>query len=81
MINLGFKWTEYPVLKHRLKDAYDVAIDRLKAVPECRQMFVQLGEDGLRALTTTVYVRAIPRMEATWCRHAWSGTGGARLGK
>ncbi len=52
-------------VKNRRKflDAFDVAVERVQRVPECRELFTELGADGMKALDMIV-VLPIGRAQA-----------------
>jgi hypothetical protein len=42
--------------RRKILDAFDVAIERVREVPKCRQLFADLGADGMGALDMTVFL-------------------------
>jgi hypothetical protein len=41
--------------RERLVSAFQLAVDRVQEVPECREMFTKLGADGIDTITKTYY--------------------------
>jgi len=61
-------------LQVKLKSAYLMAVESLRQVTACGELFAPLEADGVDMMVRTVYERATGGMEATWCRHAVAGT-------
>ena len=58
----------YPRIHNKLQQAYPVAVEHLRENPECRDLFAQLGADGLEKLSTTSYRQSTMAMERSICR-------------
>lgn len=58
----------FPPTLNMLREAFPVAIDRVREKPECRDLFAQLGSDGLEKLAASMYSRSTPVTEVTICR-------------
>lgn len=52
----------------RLREAFPLAVQRVRDVPECQELFIRLGADALEKLTTSVYYPATAHMENRVCR-------------
>jgi hypothetical protein len=61
-------------VRSRLEAGFELAISRLQERPECRQLFVELGGDGIEALSTTLYYPAGMAQERQVCRRATAFT-------
>ena len=66
-------------LRSTLESGFELAAQKLLHEPECRDLFADLGVDGLEMLSTTLYYRASLKMEKQVCPRAFSFTlvGGA----
>jgi hypothetical protein len=60
--------TLYPKIHNKLQQAYPVAVEHMRDNPECRDLFSQLGADGLEKLSMTSYRQSDLRMERGICR-------------
>jgi hypothetical protein len=58
----------YPKVHNRLQQAYPVAVKHLRNNPECRELFAELGADGLEKLSITSYRQSTMAMERGICR-------------
>ena len=58
----------YPRIHNKLQQAYPVAVDHLRNNPECRDLFVELGANGFKKLSTTLYSQSTVTMERSFCR-------------
>lgn len=52
----------------KLRGAYEVAVERVRGAPQCRDLFTRLGVDGVRMLESTLYIPAHPLNEESVCR-------------
>jgi len=57
-------------VKGKLQNAYELAVSRVRELPECAGLFSALNADGTGALTKTYYYPADPRLEKKLCRGA-----------
>ena len=60
--------TLYPRIHNKLQQAFPVAVEHLRDNPECRDLFAQLGADGLEKLSITSYRQSTMTMERSLCR-------------
>jgi len=58
----------YPRIHNKLQQAYPVAVEHLRNHPECRDLFAELGADGLEKLSITSYRQSTMTMERSLCR-------------
>ncbi len=42
--------------RRKISDAFDVALERVQEVPECRGLFAELGSDGMDALARVIFI-------------------------
>jgi len=49
--------------QRKISDAFDLALDQVREVPGCRDLFAELGSDGMNALARLVFI-PIGRAEA-----------------
>jgi hypothetical protein len=42
--------------RRKISDAFEVAVERVQEVPECRELFANLGADGIEALDMVVFL-------------------------
>lgn len=56
----------------RLREAYPVALQRVREIPECRELFSQLGADALAKFTTSIYYPTTAQMESRVCQRGVS---------
>jgi hypothetical protein len=67
----------------KLREAFAVAIERVHEIPQCGGLFVELGSDGVKMLTTTLYMPTHPFDEQSLCQSAaaftWVGGVHTRL--
>ena len=64
----------------KLRPAFDLAVQRVREVPECRALFANLGCDGPHILATTRYLPVNPLKEVSICQRgavAFTFVGGA----
>ena len=59
-----------PSIKRKLESAFELAVSRVREIPECREMYSRLGKDGVELLRSTLYFVANPYKETTLCRRA-----------
>lgn len=52
----------------KLREAFELAVERVRDVPECGALFADLGCDGLEMLGSTLYIPAHPLNEESVCR-------------
>ena len=66
-------------VRDKLETAFEIAIARITAVPECADLFSQLGADAMETLKTGLYFPASPARETSVCRRSMAQTyvGGA----
>jgi len=66
-------------LRSTLESGFELAVRRLSNKPGCRDLFAQLGADGVEMLSTTLYYQASLKMEKQVCAGALAFTlvGGA----
>lgn len=55
------------MVRYRLDRAFPIAVDRVREVASCRDLFAGLGADGLQKLTRTIYLPPQPG-EGRTCR-------------
>jgi hypothetical protein len=58
----------YPKIHNKLQQAFPVAVDHLRNNPECRDLFAELGADGLEKLSMTLYRQSTMMLEKRFCR-------------
>jgi len=67
----------------KLREAFKVALERVRLIPECGGLFTELNADGVEALITTLYTPTHPFDEQTVCTNAaaftWVGGVHTRL--
>ena len=67
----------------KLGEAFTVAIERVREIPQCGGLFVELEADGMEMLTTTLYMPTHPFDEQLLCQSAaaftWVGGVHTRL--
>lgn len=67
----------------KLDEAFAIAVDRVREIPQCGGLFVGLEADGLEMLATTIYMPTHPFDEQTLCKSAaaftWVGGVHTRL--
>ena len=61
-------------MKERILTAFQIAVERVREVPECRDLFTKLEADGVEMLTSTLYFPASPFYQTSRCRHAFALT-------
>ena len=66
-------------LRSTLESAFAVAVQKLSDEPRCRELFTELGADGVTMLSNTLYYQASLKMEQQLCPRAFGYTlvGGA----
>lgn len=67
-------------VEEKLRSAFDLAVQRVREVPECRALFADLDRDGLHILATTRYLPANLLKEVSVCKRgavAFTFVGGA----
>ena len=66
-------------LRSKLESGFELALQKLAHEPKCRDMFTDLGADGVEMLSTTFYTQASLKMEKQVCSRAFGFTlvGGA----
>jgi hypothetical protein len=52
----------------KLRAAFDLAVDRVRDVPDCSALFTDLRSDGIGMLASTLYIPAHPLNEESVCR-------------
>ncbi len=57
-----------PKVRIKLQRAYLVAVDHVRNNPECRDLFAELGANGLEKLSTTLYSQSTARVERRFCQ-------------
>lgn len=62
-------------MREKIEVAFQIAIQRLQEIPECRELFSELGADGVELLTATRYYPAPLPRETTRCRHSFAISG------
>ena len=60
--------TLYPRIHNKLQQAFPIAVEHLRNNPECRDLFAELGADGLEKLSITSYRQSTMTMERSLCR-------------
>ncbi len=55
-----------------LREAFPVALQRIRDIAECRELFAALGADALEKMTTSMYRATTPRMEIQVCQRGAS---------
>ena len=61
-------------MKEKILTAFQIAVERVREVPECRDLFTKLEADGVEMLTSTLYFPASPFYQTSRCRHAFALT-------
>jgi len=61
-------------VQDRLRTAFAIAVARVTAVPECADLFSQLGADAVETLKTGLYFPASPARETSVCRGSMAQT-------
>jgi hypothetical protein len=61
-------------VRARLEAGFDIALDRLHRRAECRELFAELGEDGVGVLSRTLYYPADLAHERQLCHGALAFT-------
>jgi hypothetical protein len=61
-------------VKEKIQAAFEIAIERVREVPECAGLFTQLGADGEEMLKKALYFPAGPFRETTCCRRSLAAT-------
>ena len=71
--------TVAPPLHSKLEAAFRLAARQLRTEPTCRELFSELGTDGVEVLSATLYYPASLEMERRVCPHAnaYTVVGGA----
>jgi hypothetical protein len=54
-------------VEKKLREAFDLAADRISRKPSCASLFARLNADGLEMLTRTLYLPASERSELKVC--------------
>jgi hypothetical protein len=67
------------LVRDKLETAFEIAIARVTAIPECADLFSQLGADATETLKAGLYFPASPARETSVCRRSMAQTyvGGA----
>ena len=60
-------------MKEKILAAFQIAVGRVREVPECSELFKELGADGVEMLATTLYFPASP-LDRSRCRHSFALT-------
>ena len=63
-----------PPVRSRIEESFELARQRLSEAPECRDLFADLGAEGLQMLSTTLYYPASAAHEKKLCGRAWGYT-------
>jgi hypothetical protein len=61
-------------VRHKLETAFDLAIDRVSAFPECAALFEELGADPFDTLKTGLYFPANVARETSVCGRSFAQT-------
>lgn len=61
-------------IRSRIEASFELAKQRLTEVPECRDLFADLGANGLESLSSTLYYPASAAQEKKVCGRAWGYT-------
>jgi len=59
-------------MREKIEVAFQIAVDRVREVPECRALFEELGADGVEMLIATLYFPAPLHRQTTRCRHSFA---------
>jgi len=57
-------------VKEKVRAAFQLAVDRVRTVPECGRLFTELGADGVESLSSSLYYKADGRGEMAMCDSA-----------
>jgi hypothetical protein len=58
-----------------MESAFELAVTRVCEIHSCHDLFMRIGADGVKVLTTAIYYPANPGMENRVCRRATLLTG------
>ena len=61
-------------VRARIEESFELAKQRLSEVPECRDLFADLGANGIETLSSTLYYPASAGQEKKVCGRAWGYT-------
>jgi len=61
-------------MREKILVSFQIAVERVREVPECRDLFTKLGTDGVEMLANTLYFPASPFHQTSRCRHAFALT-------
>jgi hypothetical protein len=59
-------------IDRKLREAFPVALQRVRDLPECRELFTNLGTDALEKFTTSIYYPTTAQMEDRVCQRGVS---------
>jgi hypothetical protein len=59
-----------PKVEKKIRSGFLLAEQRIREIPECRELFDDLGADGIEALRETLYFPASAYRETTLCKRA-----------
>jgi len=61
-------------VKEKILASFQIAVERVREIPGCADLFTQLGADGEEMLATSLYFPAGPYRETTRCRRSLAVT-------
>jgi hypothetical protein len=61
-----------PRIDRKLREAFPVALQRVRDVSECRELFTRLGTDALEKFTSSIYYPTTAQMEDRVCQRGVS---------
>jgi hypothetical protein len=59
-------------MREKIEVAFQIAVERVREIPECRALFEEYGADGLEMLASTLYYPAPLPRQTTRCRHSFA---------
>jgi hypothetical protein len=62
-------------MREKIEVAFEIAVQRLKEIPECGTLFSELRADGLEMLAATRYYPAPLFRQTSRCRHSFAISG------
>jgi len=61
-------------VQEKLTTAFEIAVERVKEVPQCEALFTKLGADAFETLKTGLYFPATPARETRGCKRSYAQT-------
>lgn len=59
-------------MREKIEVAFEIAVERVREVPECRALFTELGANGIERLAATLYYPAPLIRHTTRCKHSFA---------